>query len=291
MRRALSSSPSVLVLLAACDKKPAVSPSATTAKLAQLYSDSTGRFDQRGVARAGAGYPRRRPLSPRPPRRGYAVNLEVDPSLERFNGRVTIDIDVAAPTSFVVLNGRDLHITKVTATVGGVTAPRRDGDLARLARRPSPPEELVLSFPTALPAGRGSLALEYDAPFGRELSGLYRVKEGERWYAFTQFEPTAARRAFPCFDEPGAKVPFDLQITTPKGMIAVANTPEASRASTRDAGAVTRFALRRDASAPHVPRRVRRRRLRRTRRGEGPGADSPHHGEGEGRARGRARSR
>ena len=86
-------------------------------------------------------------------------------------------------------------------------------------------EEIVLSFAQPLPAGHGTLVLGYDAPFDRELSGLYRVKEGERWYAFTQFEPTAARRAFPCFDEPGAKVPFDLQITTPKGMIAVANTP------------------------------------------------------------------
>lgn len=52
------------------------------------------------------------------------------------------------------------------------------------------------------------------------------MADGGAWYAFTQFEATDARRAFPCFDEPGYKVPFDVTVTVPKGMRAVANAPE-----------------------------------------------------------------
>ncbi len=76
---------------------------------------------------------------------------------------------------------------------------------------------------------------------------MYRVSEEERWYGFTQFESTDARRAFPCFDEPGFKVPFDLSITTPKGMIAVTNSPESTHA---DVAGGTRFDF---ATTPPLP--------------------------------------
>src|SRR5262249_23245827 len=33
-----------------------------------------------------------------------------------------------------------------------------------------------------------------------------------------------ARRGFPCFDEPGFKIPWDLELTVPEGLLAFANT-------------------------------------------------------------------
>jgi aminopeptidase N len=97
------------------------------------------------------------------------------------------------------------------------------------------------------------LSLSYDAPFGDSLAGLYRVNDGGRWYAFTQFEATDARRAFPCFDEPNQKVPFDVHVTAPKGLLAFSNMPETGRKdheAAGGAGATTTFDF---ATSPPLP--------------------------------------
>src|SRR6185295_4604670 len=39
------------------------------------------------------------------------------------------------------------------------------------------------------------------------------------------FETVDAREAFPCFDEPGFKVPWRLELTVPKGLVVAANNP------------------------------------------------------------------
>lgn len=51
-----------------------------------------------------------------------------------------------------------------------------------------------------------------------------RLKIPFRPIATTQFEPTYARRAFPCFDEPSLKAEFNFEITYPKGYNVLFNT-------------------------------------------------------------------
>ncbi len=167
---------------------------------------------------------------------GYTVKLTIDPAKPRFSGVTTILVDVPKATPFVVLHGRDLHVTRAEARVGMMDFPATVTN--RVTHGGMDPEELVLAFESPIPAGPARIELTYDAPFATDLTGLYRVKEDGRDYAFTQFEATDARRAFPCFDEPGFKTPFDIAITAPGAMTALANSAEDSHADAAD-GMVT----------------------------------------------------
>jgi cytosol alanyl aminopeptidase len=161
----------------------------------------------------------------------YALDLVVDPTQPKFRGVVKIDLEVAQRSSHLVLHAHAIEIASAKASYGPPNGrvERAAKTTMRLAQGGVTPEELVLTFDEPLPAGRIALEIAYSARFDNELSGLYRVKDGDGWYAFTQFEATDARRAFPCFDDPMYKVPFTVALTTPPGMIAVANTPEAKR--------------------------------------------------------------
>ncbi|WP_170319409.1 M1 family aminopeptidase [Polyangium spumosum] len=163
----------------------------------------------------------------------YALSLWVNPKEPRFTGEVRIDVELPRPTRHVVLHAADIELKRAQVVVSGE---RRE---AQLSTRPSAgrttPDELVLGFDAPLPAGRASIEITWVAPFGEGTAGLFRVEDRGASYAFTQLEPVDARRVFPCFDEPGFKVPFDVKVTVPKGQIALSNAPESRRALSPDA--------------------------------------------------------
>ncbi|MGD0524620.1 MAG: M1 family aminopeptidase [Polyangiaceae bacterium] len=169
----------------------------------------------------------------------YALELRIDPSKPRFSGTTQIQVVVPRPTSYVVMHARDMHVTRAVARAGGEELPATT--TLRVAHGGVAPEELVLSFARPLAAGTAVLELAYDAPFAADLAGLYRVEEGGAWYAYSQFEATDARRAFPCFDEPGFKTAYDVTIASPRGTIALANAPETAHEDAPDGMVVHHF--------------------------------------------------
>lgn len=164
----------------------------------------------------------------------YRLDFTVDPAKERFSGKVEIDAVLKAPSAALFIHGRDLVMRSAVASANGKAYPGtwKQLDDTGVAQ---------LTFAQALPAGKVTLAFDYDASFGSGPAGMFRVKVGEDWYSWTQFESIDARAAFPGFDEPGLKQPFTVTVRTPPGLKAVSNAPELS--VTREGGLdVHRFA-------------------------------------------------
>src|SRR5205823_2487727 len=88
-----------------------------------------------------------------------------------------------------------------------------------------------LAFEPPLSAGKHRLTVVFEAEQSRNSTrGIFALEVGGASYAMTQFEATSARRAFPCFDEPGFKVPWRLTLRVPRDLIALSNTPIESEA-------------------------------------------------------------
>ena len=164
----------------------------------------------------------------------YAVRLTIDPERPDFRGVVDVEVRLSEKTTVLWMHGADLDGITASAKVGGETVG---------ARAVSAPEEF-LGFAFARPVGPGSLTLhvEYSGKlFEHSTQGVFHQKDGDAWYAFSQFEATDARRGFPCFDEPSYKVPWQLTLDIPKGTTAVSNTPIESEADGASGRRVVRF--------------------------------------------------
>jgi alanyl aminopeptidase len=163
----------------------------------------------------------------------YRLDLVVDPTKETFSGKVSIDVTLDAPAEYIVMHGRDIHVTSASAVAGDKNFSAKTRTRRAKGGRAAD-EELVLIFGEKLPAGKIRVDIAYSAPFAQGLRGLYRMSVANAWYAFTQLEAVDARRMFPSFDEPRFKTPFTLSITTPKTMRAFANAPETKKEAAGD---------------------------------------------------------
>ncbi|KAG9487986.1 hypothetical protein GDO78_007666 [Eleutherodactylus coqui] len=164
----------------------------------------------------------------------YIIPLHYDLSLHpnlttlTFTGLAKITIAVTQQTSFVILHSKHLSITKTSLE-------RKKGNRLiqqdlHVLERPSS-EQIALQAADPLSPGENyTLHIAYQANLSDSFHGFYkgsyRTPDGEiRVLASTQFEPTAARMAFPCFDEPAFKATFSIKIRREEKHNAVSNMP------------------------------------------------------------------
>ncbi|HVH44166.1 MAG TPA: M1 family metallopeptidase, partial [Labilithrix sp.] len=223
--------------VAACSNAPSPRPLTQTAAPAHKASDAPRAHTRPNL---------RLPKTVRP--EAYAVTMRMSPTDEKIEGEVDVDIDVTEATHVVWIHaGDNLTIRSAKLTGSGPalgarvdrpapepsgapaasTAPEPTGD--KHVARPRDNDFIALAFDTELRPGKYKLNLAYDGKLpAREGKGAYRQEEKGDWYIFTQFESTDARRAFPCFDEPGFKTPYEITLEVPKDQLAFANTPQTS---------------------------------------------------------------
>ncbi|MDA0712534.1 MAG: M1 family metallopeptidase, partial [bacterium] len=166
----------------------------------------------------------------------YDLKLNIDPSKESFSGVVKIDLTIKKTLNFFWMHGNDLEVKSVIFE-------SEDGQSLKADYKQVSADGVVkISLPKRVKAQNAILSIEYETKLTNELSGLYKVVVDKIPYAFTQFEPIAARRCFPSFDEPRFKTPFNVELTIPKDTVAVANTLVKSETINADEQKVVTFA-------------------------------------------------
>lgn len=152
----------------------------------------------------------------------YVLDLRIDPAAEDFSGKVAIRVRLTQAADHVWLHGKDLDVSRVA-----VTDARGKRHEARYVDAAPQAGVVRVDFGRRLTPQVVTLDFDYKAPYNGQLQGLYKVEHGGKPYVMTQMEPISARYAFPGFDEPDFKTPFEIRITLPEQDIAVANTAEA----------------------------------------------------------------
>ncbi|XP_075788214.1 endoplasmic reticulum aminopeptidase 2 isoform X2 [Pelodiscus sinensis] len=160
-------------------------------------------------------------------------DLCVHPNLSslHFTGLERIEILVRKDTSFIILHSKSLEITSAVLLPKDGLESRKPGKQLQVLEHPAH-EQIALQAPEVLTAGqRYLIVIEFHAQLADGFDGFYKstykTRDGEtRIIATTDFEPTSARMAFPCFDEPSFKAKFAITIRREKKHIALSNMPK-----------------------------------------------------------------
>src|ERR1700704_4234613 len=153
----------------------------------------------------------------------YSVRIVPNIDKLTFTGTATVKIDMRAPVREIVLNALELEITSASVD---------DKPLPKSAIKIDKKEELLrLALPSELAAGNHTVAFTFYGKINQQGQGLFYCKYQEQGTGAkkimlgTQFEPTDARRFFPCWDEPSFRARFQLTAIIPENFLAISNMP------------------------------------------------------------------
>jgi len=170
----------------------------------------------------------RLPKNIRPETYNISIRTWIHAANFTFTGFVRIGIVAVETTNYITLhqnvqsiqNLRILSVDNVAISIGNLTYNS---------------EFELLTIPvTGVNLTEGEqyfIEIDYVGVVGNYY-GFFRYRhyeeDVEHWYASTLFEPTYARRAFPCFDEPSLKSNFTIRITHDPSYSAISNMPAIS---------------------------------------------------------------
>ncbi|KAI0831781.1 leucyl aminopeptidase [Trametes gibbosa] len=159
----------------------------------------------------------------------YDLTVWTDLENSRFEGIVHIDLHINKETDTIVLNTANLELGQASLKSGSAlehttTPSALEFDTTN--------ERVTYTFAKSLAAGSSTrLSVSFKGKLTGDMLGYYRStggKDGELQYALTQFEPTAARRAFPSWDEPLLKATFAVTLVSRINSVNLSNMPAAS---------------------------------------------------------------
>ncbi|XP_076995199.1 leucyl-cystinyl aminopeptidase isoform X2 [Tamandua tetradactyla] len=159
----------------------------------------------------------------------YELNLHPNLTSMTFRGSVLISVQVLKATWNIILHSKGHNISRVTLR----SAVSSQEQQVEILEYPSRQQVAVVARQALLEGHNYTLKIEYSANISRSFYGFYGFtytdeSKEKKYFAATQFEPLAARSAFPCFDEPGLKATFIIRIIRDEQHTALSNMPKKS---------------------------------------------------------------
>jgi alanyl aminopeptidase len=152
----------------------------------------------------------------------YDLKLRIDPDNVEFSGVVKIQLKIKMAVKEIWLHGKNIIPTKVILN-------SKDGSQPLIYKEMGHSGVVRLTAQDTLLPQKTELEIHYNTAFDTKLNGLYKVEESGLNYIFSQFEAIGARKAFPGFDEPRFKVPFELSMEVKEHHKGFTNTPQISQ--------------------------------------------------------------
>ncbi|HEX4696839.1 MAG TPA: hypothetical protein VH254_04130, partial [Candidatus Udaeobacter sp.] len=148
-------------------------------------------------------------------------SIRIVPHIDNFtfNGTETVKLNIRSPIRQIVLNALELKVE--AASVDG-----QESSLSAM-KIDSEKELVTFNLPSELAAGDHTLAVRFTGKINQQGQGLFYMRYQEQGSGAqkimlgTQFEPTDARRFFPCWDEPVFRARFQLTAVVPENWLAV----------------------------------------------------------------------
>jgi cytosol alanyl aminopeptidase len=161
----------------------------------------------------------------------YVADLTLLTDSPTFSGSVDIDVELRNPTGLIWLNATEIAIRQASVRAGS----RQQ----TAAVEPGNENFIGLRFPMEVPVGAAHLHIQYEGRIStKSTAGIFQGRDANISYLYTQFESTDARRAFPCFDQPNFKTPWQVTLHIKKENLAISNTPQT--AETEEANGMKR---------------------------------------------------
>ena len=154
----------------------------------------------------------------------YKLSLEPDLEKFSFNGFLKLILEAGEKIESVCLNILELDIHYCQIDI--------DDKLQDCAFEvDTDSESLTIKLPEPV-SDKFCLLIKYTGIINDKMAGFYRSQyiSGDTVYpiAVTQFQESDARRAFPCFDHPGKKAVFDIELIIDEHLTAISNQDTAS---------------------------------------------------------------
>ncbi|NXL67510.1 LCAP aminopeptidase, partial [Chordeiles acutipennis] len=157
----------------------------------------------------------------------YDLVLQPNLTTLKFAGSVKIVVNIVQATWKIVLHSSGLNITKATITSAG----EHQAKPVEFLEYPLHDQIAVMASEALLVGQNYTVNIEYSSNLSDTYYGFYKISykdenSKKRWFAATQFEPLAARSAFPCFDEPVFKATFLIKIKRDEKLSTLSNMPK-----------------------------------------------------------------